>query len=240
MEQRHLPLAGAYNVRDVGGYATQDGHTTRWRTFLRADGLHRLTPASQQELIDYGVRTVIDLRGARELATSPDVFASSRHVRYVNISVIGEAAPDAKPRRWPDLESLYKYILDERQEVVKAVFDVMTDNAFPVLIHCTAGKDRTGIISALMLGLANVSHASIAEDYALTNRHAAPLFDEFRAITPAHRLAALERNLEARPEAMLDTLAHLESTYQNVPGYLKAIGLTTFQITRLRDAIVVD
>ena len=240
IEQRHLPLESSYNIRDVGGYTTSDGYTTRWRTFLRADSLHRLTPASQQYLIDYGLRTIIDLRYERELATAPDVFANSSEVNYVNISLMAEAAPNAERRYWPDLESLYKYILDERQEVVKAVFDVMTQEAFPVLIHCTAGKDRTGIITALMLGLADVNHAIIAEDYALTAYFGGGMFDQFRAqaAEAGRDMAILERYLEAKPEAMLNTLAHLEATYQNVPTYLQHIGLTTTQLNRLRQTIV--
>lgn len=238
--QRHLPLEGSYNIRDVGGYTTGDGHTTRWRTFLRADSLHRLTPVSQQELIDYGLRTVIDLHHERELAAAPNVFADSSEVHYVNISLMEGAAPDAEVRYWSGLEDLYKYILDERQEVVKAVFDAMTQEAFPVLIHCTAGKDRTGIITALMLGLADVDHATIAEDYALTAKFSGGLFDRFRAQTAkaGGDMAILERYLESKPEAMLNTLAHLEAAYGNVPTYLQQIGLTATQLDRLRQTIV--
>lgn len=238
--QRHLPLEGSYNIRDVGGYTTGDGGTTRWRTFLRADSLHRLTPVGQQELIDYGVRTVIDLRHERELVAAPAVFANSCVVNYVNISLMEEAAPNAEPRYWPDLEGLYKHMLDERQEMVKAVFDAMTQEAFPVLINCTAGKDRTGIITALMLGIADVDHATIAEDYELTAHFGGEMFDLFRAqaAKAGHDMDILERFLQVKPETMLNTLAHLESAYGNVLTYLQQIGLTAAQLDRLRQTIV--
>lgn len=121
--KRHLPLEGAYNIRDIGGYPTPDGTTTGWRTFLRADSLHKLTPAAQQELIDYGLRTVVDLRFDHECSTAPNVFAASDEVAYVKISLLADAAPNAERRMLPDLESIYRYILDERQAVLKQVFD---------------------------------------------------------------------------------------------------------------------
>jgi protein-tyrosine phosphatase len=234
--QRHLPLEGTYNIRDIGGYPTTSGDTTRWRTFLRADSLHRLTPVAQQELIDYGLRTVIDLRFDHECSSAPNVFAASDEVTYVNISLLADAAPNAERRMLPDLESIYKYILDERQAVLKQVFDVMTAEAFPVLIHCTAGKDRTGIISALMLGLAGVDHATIAADYALTAHYAGAMFDELRAqaATAGRDMSTYERYLESKPEAMRNTLAYLEETYESVPAYLARIGLSEAQVAQLR------
>ncbi|XWK86253.1 MAG: tyrosine-protein phosphatase [Phormidium sp.] len=72
--QRHLPLEGSYNIRDIGGYLTVDGYQTRWKTILRSDNLHRLTPNSQQALIDYGIKTIIDLRYASEVKNRPSVF----------------------------------------------------------------------------------------------------------------------------------------------------------------------
>src|SRR4030095_14489658 len=74
---RHLGLAGTYNLRDTGGYRTLDGRTTRWLTFLRSDSLHRVPPMAQTTLLNYGVRTVIDLRRSDELHVAPNVFASS-------------------------------------------------------------------------------------------------------------------------------------------------------------------
>ena len=81
---RHLDIDGAYNVRDLGGYPTRDGRRTRWKTFVRAASLHRLPPDSRATLIDYGIRTVIDLRMTRELEDAPNVFAGSSEVAYLH------------------------------------------------------------------------------------------------------------------------------------------------------------
>ena len=238
--KRHLPLAGSYNIRDVGGYPTADGRITRWRTFLRADSLHELTPDGRQALIDFGIRTVIDLRGSRERANAPNVFADSGTVNYITISLLSAASPDEESRVTNDLEELYKYLIDDRQENIKAVFDVMTMEAFPVLVHCTAGKDRTGIITALILGLAGVNRGTIAEDYALSAFYSGELFDKLRADVVARGKdpASLEPWLLSEPEAMLNTLAYLEAEYVDVPAYLRHIGLTGNQLDQLRQTII--
>jgi protein-tyrosine phosphatase len=241
LEQRHWPLEGVYNLRDVGGYTTHDGRKTRWRTFLRADALHKLTPAAQQALIDHGVRTIIDLRHDDELAAAPNVFANSDQVTYHNLPLFAGASPSGNRTMPPDLETIYRYVLDERQTAVKAVFDAMTAaDAFPVLIHCTAGKDRTGVITALMLGLAGVHAETIAEDYALTAHYAEGLFVELRAGAAAagRDLAVFERYLESKPEAMINTLAYLEEKYTSVQSYLERIGLTDAQIAQLRQQMI--
>ncbi|MEM7029873.1 MAG: tyrosine-protein phosphatase [Chloroflexota bacterium] len=237
--RRHLPLAGAHNIRDIGGYTTQDGQATRWRTFLRADSLHNLSPDSQKALIDYGLRTIIDLRFSHELDDEPNVFAQSDQVNYVNISLLEEAAPSAPRRILPNLESMYKFMLDERHTAMKAIFDTMLTDGFPVLIHCTVGKDRTGLVSALMLGLAGVDNQTIAEDYALTAHYGQDLFAELRekAAARGRDLDAYEKYLEAKPEAMLNTLAHLEKHYHDVPTYLQEIGLSQAEVSQLQQTI---
>ncbi len=239
MGQRHLPLEGAYNIRDIGGYPTTAGTTTRWRTFLRADSLHNLTPAGQQALVDYGVRTIIDLRFAQECSAAPNVFAAADNVRYINLSLFEGSAPNALGRQLPDLESIYRYILDERQAAVKAILELMADDAFPVLIHCTAGKDRTGLITALLLGLAGVDHATIAEDYALTAQYGAELLTQLhdQAAAAGRDMVTYARFLEAKPAAMHNTLAYLEEKYVSVPAYLAQIGLTATQIAQLRQQL---
>src|SRR3954451_2943063 len=85
---RHLDLAGTYNLRDTGGYRTLDGRTTRWHTFFRSDSLHRIPRAAQMTLLNYGVRTVIDLRRSDELHVAPNVFAGAPEVAYHQVSLL--------------------------------------------------------------------------------------------------------------------------------------------------------
>lgn len=240
---RHIPLEGAYNVRDIGGYPTQSGRETRWYTFFRADALNALTPAAQQQLLDYGLRTVIDLRSDHELAQEPNVFAQSDAVRYLNIPLLsGRGSHNGNPGEMPrDLVTVYKYILDDAQPKVCEVMSAICEaDAFPVLVHCTAGKDRTGVIAALMLDLAGVTDELIAEDYALTGQYLGPRMDAIRknAAEAGRDMSAFEALLLSEPIAMMMTLRYLDETYGGAESYLRHIGLTDSQIAHLRTVLV--
>ena len=246
--QRHLDLQGSYNIRDIGGYRTRDGRSTRWRTLLRADTLHRLTPASQDALVRYGVRTVVDLRGSEELAAGPNVFASSNTVNYRHHDIIGEQMRDERPEPPPvfrgpsTIATAYANILDRRHDAVCGAVAALTDpRALPAVVHCHGGKDRTGIITALVLALAGVSDEAVAEDYALSGRF---LFQRHLEM-PDPRDASegietwqdYQRN-NCPPEAMLQTLAHLVDRYGDAESYLLSGGMTRAQIDALRQAVV--
>ncbi|MFN8440217.1 MAG: tyrosine-protein phosphatase [Caldilineaceae bacterium] len=244
--QRHLPLAGTYNLRDLGGYPTQDRKTTRWRTFFRCDGLHRLSPVGQQALIDLGLRSVIDLRFPFEVQNEPNVFVGKHPVRYHHISLMSnlfDASHVDQKRLVPSsLEVIYCGILNRCQGTLRTIFEVMSDEQEHgiILFHCTAGKDRTGLIAALLLGLAGVEPTVIAEDYALTDRYLTGLKQELRAKAAAvgEDMAHYERMLESKPEAMCNTLAYIERKYGGVRLYLQQIGLVEAKIDALREALV--
>ena len=109
---RHLQLAGTYNVRDIGGYRTRQGRTTRWRMLFRADSLHRLPPEAQIRFLDHGVRTVIDLRRTDELEVAPNVFSAATRVTYRHMSLLPDKRPaPGEPR---PLVDMYRHMLDER------------------------------------------------------------------------------------------------------------------------------
>src|SRR5436309_6252589 len=165
---RHLNLEGTYNLRDTGGYRTLDGRAIRWRTFLRSDSLHRLPPVAQTILMGYGVRTVLDLRRSDELHMAPNVFVGSSDVAYHNVSLLTDTPPVRQQAPRP-LVDTYRLILDQRQEQLRqALATLAAPGGLPAVVHCTAGKDRTGLIVALVLGLAGVPTTTIVEDYALS------------------------------------------------------------------------
>jgi protein-tyrosine phosphatase len=237
---RHLPLDGTFNVRDLGGYPTGDGRQTRWRTVWRADSLHRLPDLAQMALLAHGIRTVIDLRRPEEADEAPNVFRASPRVAYQHCSLLGEAAlREMGPRT---LEQVYRMILDERQEQVAGVVATLAaPGALPAVIHCTAGKDRTGLIAALLLGLAGVPAAAIAEDYALTERYLQGAFFEEarrRAAERGHDWSRYQHLLICPPDLMLATLDYLESRHGGIAGYLRAIGLPETTLETLREALV--
>lgn len=239
---RHIQLEGAYNVRDIGGYPTTDGRMTRWHTLLRGDSLHRLTPDAQAHLIGMGLRTVIDLRRPTELADSPNVFADSGRVQYLHMPLFDDTTGAGDRER--TLAVIYRAILNDAQPQVRAIFGALAKpDAFPALLHCAAGKDRTGVMIALLLSLAGAPTETIVRDYALTEQY---LTDDFHADLRARIEArggdwgATQRLLGAPIELMRETLAYLSQTYGDVATYLRKIGVTDDEIAAVRAALVVE
>ncbi len=167
-----LPLKNAYNVRDLGGYPC-DGGVTGWRAFIRADGLERLDETDILFLREYGVKTVIDLRSDDELKTAPDPEGLRAFTDYFNIPLIPGAAADIT-KHVPNtpsgfLSEFYLLIFKNGHGALHTVMEAIAGaREGGILFHCAAGKDRTGIIAALLLGLAGVAQADILSNYEIT------------------------------------------------------------------------
>jgi protein-tyrosine phosphatase len=235
---RHLSLEGSLNLRDLGGYRTEDGRQTRWKRFLRADSLHELPPASQDALIEYGVRTVIDLRFTRETRGWPNVFAESPRVAFHHQNMIGDTLPEGYPTEGegPEMvKAIYRAIIDGCFAQVCQTLTTLADpEALTGLYHCASGKDRTGLISALLLGLAGVPRETIAADYALSARYLAK--DRIAAQGPDSGMVTWEdyQRQVCPPEVMLATLQHLEERYGGIEAYVRAVGMAPEKIAALR------
>ena len=241
---RHLALEGSLNTRELGGYATAAGPTTQWQRLLRSDNLHQLTETDQQALLDYGVRTLIDLRGADELHEAPNVFAQHPRVSYHNIPLFAPLMRNnglgAGSSANFDLGTLYRLALDHCQETIAKVLELLAQADDGVsLFHCTAGKDRTGIIAALLLSLAEVDEPTIVEDYALTAQHIEPMLAQLRmrALKQGHDVERYNRMLLAEPPAMESMLKYLEGKYGGVEPYLNILGLNPTIQNRLKSLL---
>jgi len=244
--QRHFELEGAYNIRDIGGYPTESGYQTRWKMFLRSDSMHRLTTQSKSDLVNYGVRTVIDLRTTLETETRPNVFMGSSQVSYLHHNVIGdEYLPDEDSvitgLPADSIRASYTTWLDLRQDAILGVLSALADPIVrPAIYHCAGGKDRTGVITALLLGIAGVPRQVIAEDYALTAHFL--LQRDLNEGPPAgqEHITTVEQFKEefCPPEGMIMTMQHLDDTYGGIPQYMRAIGMNDGQIQCLRDAVI--
>jgi protein-tyrosine phosphatase len=180
--ERLIALPGAFNLRDIGGYPAVDGRVTRWRTLLRSGSLHQAGPASAAELAGFGLRTVLDLRTFEEVERSPDpaLGAASRWV-----GLLGEDLAVLPI----SLDGIYQFVIEQRGSyVAAAVRHLCAPGALPALVHCSAGKDRTGLIIALVLAAIGVPDDVIAADYALSadalGRYAAAAVGQLRAVVP--------------------------------------------------------
>jgi protein-tyrosine phosphatase len=246
--QRVLALEAVHNFRDLGGYATVDGRMTRWRTLYRADGLHRLTAADLEVLRPLGLRTVVDLRTDAELAERGRFPVEAHPVRFHHLPVI-----DVTWERTPEAESAdpVSFLFDQYQELLtygeplfaKAFHLLAVPGALPAVFHCAAGKDRTGILAALLLGAAGVPHDVVAEDYGLsraamerTREWAAAKSPELAAVwdsvPAAHRAA--------EPEAMRALLDQLAVRFGSIRDYVVSIGASNAVLSRLGASFLVD
>jgi len=237
--QRHLPIKGTYNVRDLGGYRTETGQT-QWGRLLRADALHRLDSDGVDALLASGVTAVIDLRHGDELTHQPNPFDGHAAVAYHNVSLFAAFAPSLMSEGDLLLE-LYKTALTQRQPALAQVLQIIADApAGAVLFHCTAGKDRTGIVAALLLGVAGVEAALIVEDYALTAELIAPIVADITAGAVARGAdpVGFHRLLASEPATMVATLEFIQAEFGSITSYMEQIGLDQPTIDRLRNRLL--
>ena len=167
--ERLIALQGAVNFRDLGGYAAGEGMRTRWRVLFRADGLGELTESDLSVLRALGIRTVIDLRSGGELERGR--FDVDAHPVAFHHFPFMEELPDAQDfeRRPGFLGSQYREFLSDAGGQIRAALEVLADpGALPAVFHCTAGKDRTGVLSAIVLSLLGVDEPTVVADYALS------------------------------------------------------------------------
>lgn len=181
--ERVIHLKGTTNTRDIGGYQTSDQGTLRWGQIIRSDKLSRLTAKDFQKLEDIGLKTVIDLRTQKEHDQSPTVWKGDNPPQFLHFPV-GDSSNDwftaqrkmMKKNRFTEEQSLehmtegYRMILEEGTASYKKLMEVVLDDSnWPVLIHCNAGKDRSGVGVALILETLGVDRETIMEEYLLTN-----------------------------------------------------------------------
>ncbi len=212
---RALHWRSCINARDLGGHATTDGTMTRRGAVVRADSPSRLTAEGRAALDAYGIRTAIDLRIAVELRDDPSPLAAhpiitTHHLPMnPNDRAIVRAIRPHTDAGLPYMAAVNAAYLAVNREQIAAIMQAVTDApGGGVLIHCSAGRDRTGLIAALLLATVAVPAAAIVADYALS----------FTAI----------------PAAMEATLMHLDQEYGGVIAYLRAIEVSEATIARLR------
>ena len=233
---RDLVWEGCFNVRDLGGLRTRDGRETRFGAVVRSDNPGRLTRGGVDALRAHGVRTVLDLRDPNELADGRPLLEPSAF-EYANVPVF-DFDDEEFWEGWRgvyDTPRFYGAALEHWSErFADAVVAVARAPEGGVLVHCEAGRDRTGLVCALLLGVAEVPADAIAADYAFSAERLRPLYDEWlRAADDPRERARLERENVSEATAMRAVLDDVDAE-----RFLLDAGATPPDLARVRGRLV--
>lgn len=243
--ERRLELSGCFNFRDLGGYAAADGRQIRWRTLFRADGLSRLDEADCAQLSELGLATVIDLRTLVEADERGRLPELSFEVEYHHLPLTDVLPPEAHLARYSEpafVGERYRQLLANGSEAICRALEVLaTPGALPAVFHCSAGKDRTGVLAALVLGFLGVPDEVIIEDYALSAEAMegllARLRDEY-----SENVEQIEKYApavtSAYPEAMAGFLKSLREEHGDFDKLAQTLGVSE-AVTVLRRSLLV-
>jgi protein tyrosine/serine phosphatase len=242
---RDLTWDGCLNVRDLGGHSTEDGGETRFGSVVRADSLRQLTGAGWEAAVDYGIRTVVDLRTDSERAEDPpaELPVDVVHVRFfeedpafgkeVDEVMQGENDPASR------ICGTYVLMLERfKPNVAAAMKAVARAPEGGVAVHCMGGKDRTGMLTALLLVLAGVPRDEIGADYALSEQRLRPRHERWLAGAETEEERELVRRIAQTPaEAIVQVLDELERRYGSVEGYLRDARVSEDDLARARSRL---
>jgi protein-tyrosine phosphatase len=244
--ERRLAWDGCLNVRDLGGYATEDGGETRFGAIVRADSVRELTAEGWRSLVSYGITRIVDLRQHSELEADPplDVPVEVVHVplfpepgsaHWAELEALIDAAGDpVAATRGVYLECLERF----RGEMALVLTAIARAGDGGVVVHCRAGKDRTGLVSAVLLRLAGVSRDHVGADYALTEENLRAVWSEWVEQAEDEEEREQRRRMVATPAAaMVGVLTELEARYGTVRAYARAGGVAQRDLDRLAERL---
>ena len=245
---RHIQFESVSNFRDLGGYRTHDGRTVAWRRLFRSAALHKMNEGDIARLEgEISPRAVIDLRSSRDPEKNPEfILLKEIGVRYHSMPFstwpwpgFSEAHADAT-----NMGAIYLYRVSEQpfgKRLVDALEIIAERDNHPLIFHCSAGKDRAGVLAAMALAAIGVVEEDIVEDYILS----APHMKAIRAhMTSDPETAQGVKDLpdfqwEATAESMAVFLSLVRREYGSAEGYVRANGASSSLVDRLRAALLV-
>lgn len=216
---RLLPLSGAYNVRDCGGYGAADGKTVKWRTVFRSGDLNKLTEGDLNYL--RGIKYIVDFRGVLdgEAGAAPDkapvTLLSSYSFPIEAGNVLDMAQMTTPEKAFESMCTLNRWLVDECQSQYASFFGILQGGRTPLLFHCSAGKDRAGLAGALFLSSLGVDRQTVINDYMLSAGYVAEKYAAYVAAMPA-----LGPVFTTEPEFIEAALDHIDANYGGMESYL--------------------
>jgi len=243
VHDRLLLLNGALNFRDLGGYATTGGDVIRWGRLFRSDALYALTPGDLVILRSLDIATVIDLRKQDEIAYTGRGLLAHSPITLIETDVLNEQLPMPSPAAFVDEGTLHdvywRYLTSGSVNFVRALQELARPETYPTVVSCFFGKDRTGVLIALVLSCLGVERDAIVEDYVLSASRMHhlierlrddPVYSETLERTPMWRLAST-------PVTMTTFLVKLDEQFGDARSWALRAGVTPTQLENLSAAL---
>ena len=233
---RRLPLKKLKNCRDLGGFATSDGGVTKFKIFLRAEVPYQIPQEDLDFLQNYGVKTVMDFRGEAETLTFPNSFKELEWIQYQWLPMFTQqVAPQTLKKervlsfKFDNWEKHYRDMAENFKPWMKSVVESASECESTLLYNCTTGKDRTGILSALLLSIAGVAQEDIIADYCTSMVYLHNIYHTF-----GFQSGLPQSFFETPPEAMRALLEHFDKNYGGVESYLRECGVDQAAFDNIR------
>lgn len=234
-EERLIHVPPITNVRDLGGYELAQHKYTKPKQYVRSAIISGVEDAQKEKLYEYGVRVVVDLRSDYEIEKYPHSMRNYKDVKYYNVNLLDDANAMVVPEDIKDLGDVYIYLVDHCAHKLKEVFEIFA--TYPdktKLFNCSAGKDRTGVIAAMLLDLVGCPRETIVEDYQETFENNLPIYDMLLKESGEEN----KHMLESYPKHMNKFLDYFYAQYKDTYTYLKDIGLQEEKIKAIQEAFI--
>ena len=239
--ERRITLEGCVNFRDLGGYATANGHTVKWRRLFRADAPNTLTAADVQTITGtLGISAVIDLRNSSGVLTDGRGLLALSGIGYHHFPFLerrGVPPPTSGEDSEIRLTEIYQWMLQNSGTLIAQAFTTLAQGVnHPAVFHCSAGKDRTGILAATILAVLGVSHEDIVEDYLMTNEVIDGILARLRKM-PGFENSTRVGIVAPRP-AIEKFLSETKSEFGGSEAYLRHHGVQQITIDAFKDSLL--
>jgi len=245
---REIVFESVSNFRDIGGYRTRDGYTVAWRRLFRSGELCNISRCDFDKLRgEIGIASVIDLRSDFEVKRRGVGLIGESNIKYYNVSFIPDGGEEkANERRYEKFTNMGEFYIDLvgqkgfGRRIVEALEIISEPRNHPLVFHCAAGKDRTGILAAALLSILGVTDKEIKSDYCLSGPYIAEVIRRFKSQStmPDDLKNLPDFFWEATPESIAQLLDALRNEYSSVLGYLEAQGASSSLFNRLKTILL--
>ena len=238
-EERLLHIGKMTNVRDLGGYETQEGYYTKSHKYVRSTCPSGISDDLKEQFYQYGIRTVIDLRSDYELVHQPHSLKGYKDIEYYHINLLQNENMSVLPndiKDYQDLSGFYIFMIEANKKQFKKVFNIFLNHPYDcTLFNCSAGKDRTGVIACMLLDLAGCHEYDIVKDYSESYENNLSLIPELEKIIDAKNHVYLE----SEPRMMMELLDYLRSNCGSAKEYLISCGFDEEKIMDIIENFII-